>query len=93
MRKCIELGFCIAKVKEGGSCCSLQHPLGKQSRQQAWGVGVRYRENVFTRWEADVGPRGVPEPPLLEILKLMSDMVYSDLLSAELNSLILDESG
>lgn len=26
MRKCIELGFCTAKVKEGGSCCSLQHP-------------------------------------------------------------------
>lgn len=54
---------------------------------------MRYKENVFTRWEVDMGPRGVPEPPLLEMFKLMSNVVCSDLLSAELNSLILDESG
>lgn len=54
---------------------------------------MRYRENVFTRWEVDVGPRGVPEPPLLEMFNLMSDVIYLDLISAELNSLIQDESG
>lgn len=54
---------------------------------------MRYRENVFTRWEVDVGPRGVPELLLLEMFKLMSDVIYLDLISAELNSLIQDESG
>lgn len=85
------IGLLHCKGEGGGILLLSAASIGKA--EQAWGVGVRYRENVFTRWEADVGPRGVPEPPLLEVLKLMSDMVYSDLLSAELNSLILDESG
>lgn len=54
---------------------------------------MRYRENVFTRWEVDVGPRGVPEHLQQRRFKLMSDVVYLDLISAELNSLIQDESG